>query len=167
MWQVVHNNSLTWDNIHRRGFQDLGRCSLCKEYLEDVEHLFLTCPFVISVWSGVLQTLKIHVIQNMVSIQRCLTQWFEGFKRYCSSPFYILWGIWRSRNENIFEQTEPDTRDAYLNIFAYFMEIWLMKEEQPRIHFRLVEVWSYLFFYFLFFMEHPPTGFVEVGNIWF
>jgi len=30
MWLVVHNNILTWDNIHKRGFQDLGRCSLCK-----------------------------------------------------------------------------------------------------------------------------------------
>jgi len=62
MWLVVQNNIFTWDNIHKRGFEDLGRCSLCKEDLEDVENLFLTCPFAISVWSGVLQTPKIHVI---------------------------------------------------------------------------------------------------------
>jgi len=62
MWLVVHNTILTWDNIHKRGFEDLGSCSLCKEDLEDLENLFLTCPFAISVWSGVLQTLKIHVI---------------------------------------------------------------------------------------------------------
>ena len=90
----------------------------------------------------------------MVSIERCLTQWFEGFKTYHSLPFYILWGIWRSRNENIFEQTKPNTRDDYLTIFECFMEIWLIKEEQPRRHFRLVELWSYficLFFVFIFY----------------
>ena len=72
-------------------------------------------------------------------------------------------------NEKIFEQTKPDTRNAYLKIFAYFMDIRLMKEEQPRRHFQLMELWSYFIFYFLFlfFMEHPPTGFVEVGHIWF
>lgn len=62
MWLVVHNNILACDNIHKMGFQDLGRRSLCKEDLEDMEHLFITCPFAILVWSGVLQTLKIDVI---------------------------------------------------------------------------------------------------------
>lgn len=80
MWLMVHNNILAWDNIHKRGFQDHGICSLCKEDLEDMEHIFLSCPSAISVWSAVLQTLEIHVIQNMVSIQRCLKVVWESLR---------------------------------------------------------------------------------------
>lgn len=140
---VAHNKILTWDNLLKRGYQGPSISALCKKYSKDVDHIFLSYPYVFLVCSGVLQSIKIHADWNMNSIERCLSLWFEEYKTYHSLSFYILWGIWWSRNANIFDQIVPYIRGTYLNIFVYFLEIGPKKEKRPWRHIQYKEVWSH------------------------
>lgn len=49
---VLHNKILTWENIFKRGFVGHRKCV----------HLFLTCPFAILVWYGVMHMLKLVAV---------------------------------------------------------------------------------------------------------
>lgn len=42
-WLVGRKRILTWDQIEKRGFSGAPRCSLCKQNVEDQEHILNGC----------------------------------------------------------------------------------------------------------------------------
>eukprot|EP00253_Pinus_taeda_P021837 PITA_21837 len=53
-WTLTHNSILTRDNLHRHGMEGPSWCNLCKSEEETADHLFLSYPFALEVWKGVL-----------------------------------------------------------------------------------------------------------------
>ncbi|CAN1242333.1 hypothetical protein LINPERPRIM_LOCUS5304 [Linum perenne] len=50
MWLVFHGRILTLDVLQAKGFHLPNRCSLCCNHEDSVNHLFIHCPFVQSIW---------------------------------------------------------------------------------------------------------------------
>jgi hypothetical protein len=57
-WLVIENKILTWKNLQKRGWMGPGICHLCKGKRESGKHLFVNCPFTISVWERIKMALK-------------------------------------------------------------------------------------------------------------
>ena len=54
-WTLMHERILTGENLEKRGFAGPFRCPLCAEASENISHLFLKCPYSISVWKDVMK----------------------------------------------------------------------------------------------------------------
>eukprot|EP00253_Pinus_taeda_P024520 PITA_24520 len=52
-WCILKRKVPTWDTLQARFKQGLGRCPLCKNDSETMDHLFIGCPIVKKVWSEV------------------------------------------------------------------------------------------------------------------
>lgn len=102
-WLVIHNHILIWVILRKKGFMGLDRCSLCRFDSEDLFHLFLQCPFVVAIWIEVSTRLGVNVCRDCSSIHACICSWALKAKSYRVVPLYVLWGIWYSRNKQIFE----------------------------------------------------------------
>ena len=74
IWTLLHEKVLTGENLEKRGFIGPFRCPLCSEASENINHLFLICPYAISVWREVLNRWEdgIHSPDN---IQLCFFNW--------------------------------------------------------------------------------------------
>lgn len=50
MWCLLSNKVPTNNNLNNRSIHGPSRCSLYKEHVEDIDHLFLLCPSTKQVW---------------------------------------------------------------------------------------------------------------------
>lgn len=53
LWKAIHNILPVRDNLARRKIINSGRCILCDQGNETVEHALLFCPWTRPVWFGV------------------------------------------------------------------------------------------------------------------
>ena len=60
-WTLMHGKILTGDNLMKRGFAGPFRCSLCSEANENIQHIFLDCPYAISVWNEIMKPWEINI----------------------------------------------------------------------------------------------------------
>lgn len=92
---------------------------ISKVALEDVTHLLLMCPLVVSIWISMLNILKIFSDCNTTFVAAYILDWKMGYKYYRTLPFYIMWGIWKCQNKCIFEivlWTSIEPTSIYVNI---------------------------------------------------
>lgn len=84
-----------------------------------------------------------------------------GFKENQILPLYIFWGVWRSRNANIFGNIPLDINCICIKICAYFNEIGSMvnKGSLRCIHLQI----SRAYIMWGFFMGLEKKIFVVVG----
>lgn len=52
-WRVSHGKLPTKENIGKLGIEVVPNCKICGGGLEDVDHVFVKCPFATEVWSEV------------------------------------------------------------------------------------------------------------------
>jgi len=45
LWMAVENKILSWEFLQKKGWQGPDFCPLCKNDVEDIDHLFLQCSF--------------------------------------------------------------------------------------------------------------------------
>jgi hypothetical protein len=74
-WLVAENKILTWKNLQKRGWVGPGICFLCKGKRETGKHLFVNCPFTISVWNMVKIALKLSSGWTGLSVNECFENW--------------------------------------------------------------------------------------------
>jgi len=58
-WLLMEDKILTWNNLLKRGWQGPGYCYMCKGNEETTIHLFVHCPFTISIWCNFCTHLKV------------------------------------------------------------------------------------------------------------
>lgn len=121
VWRASIDRLPTLSNLHSRGVPIVSTsCPLCEDSssTEDVEHIFLKCPKVASIW------LKFRAWWNSIfSIpSRILDISMAQFDNSCNkniekvingSFFTLLWSIWNWRNRVVHADT--DTRDKIRN----------------------------------------------------
>jgi hypothetical protein len=105
VWSILANKLPTWDNLQRRLFSGPGHCALCKSHLESVDHLFLQCPFVKEVWDFSRVLMPSLWNWQGISFELALKAWLRewGQEDYRAFPFILAWGIWITRNGQIFQ----------------------------------------------------------------
>ncbi|GLT34213.1 hypothetical protein SLA2020_087400 [Shorea laevis] len=121
MWQALHKRIPTKDNLLLRGVLKEGSqtiCNLCGSYVEDVDHLLLSCSVVWRLWTkcftwwGLTYAMHQHLdkaFQQHVWINRrkkCSRVWEATW-------FAVIWTIWLCRNENIFKETNADEEKLF------------------------------------------------------
>ena len=78
-WSLLHGRILTGENLEKRRMVGPFRCPLCAEASETISHLFLKCPYAISMWREVLKrwgdgmSLPDH-------IQSCFLNWGKRYQ---------------------------------------------------------------------------------------
>ena len=50
---ALQNYLKTWDNLIKKGWYGPNICTLCKKYVEYVDHLLINCSFTVNVWKKV------------------------------------------------------------------------------------------------------------------
>ena len=79
IWSLLHERVLTGENLEKRGFAGPFRCPLCAEASENINHLFLNCPYAISVWKEVMKCGG-DKIQWPEKIQDCFLNWNKMYQ---------------------------------------------------------------------------------------
>ena len=75
----MHRRVLTGKNLEKRGFMGPFRCPLYAEATKNINHLFLRCPYSISVWEEMTECGG-KGIQWPENIQDCFLNWNKMYK---------------------------------------------------------------------------------------
>jgi hypothetical protein len=116
LWLVVHNRTLTWDNLQKRGFIGPSCCVLCLQHEETKEHLFNGCQYSQQIWDYGAQLMR-RSNRRRGSINDTIDNWSgTPFHNpilnhiWTILPGFTLWQIWKERNKRIFHsQSSPPT----------------------------------------------------------
>jgi len=60
VWRLFHDKLPTDENLIKRGLQFPSICSLCGSNQETTSHLFLVCPFAISIWKWLFSITQLN-----------------------------------------------------------------------------------------------------------
>jgi hypothetical protein len=118
VWLALEGKILTWDTLQKRGWTGLGHCSLCKSDCESVSHLFIYCPFAISVWNLVYMELKLNRSWTGNTLSDCFQSWYMDKSVPTHIAAYSIWYIWQERNKALFEDTSPSVQAVIYKILA-------------------------------------------------
>jgi len=112
VWLIAKNKIITWENLQHRGHFRPGLCYLFKNYKENVLHLFVDCPFTITIWDSIKTTIPHISGWTGNSIAGCFKNWKAQNHSNPSLSSFTCWFIWLERNYNIFEEGTPSIHKA-------------------------------------------------------
>ena len=107
-WKTLHGALAIMDNLFRRRSSSSPVCPLCKSNAETMDHLFLFCPWVESIWFGGRFTLRVNrpEVSSWVQWLLHLFESVRGSKEVRLPLFsyiaYSCWHIWKSRCDFLF-----------------------------------------------------------------
>ncbi len=105
VWLLIRKKVLTADNLSKRGWSGEGRCALCTNEDETVDHLFMVCPFTKALLEALLPN-KLVLRGCEMPLQlwedACLTYGTYGRKQRGTIAI-VWWATWLERNRRIFE----------------------------------------------------------------
>ena len=89
---------------------------------ESVDHLLLRCPIVYELWSMVFTLFGIHwaMPKTVVELLACWQGNFGHHRNgviWMAVPHYLMWCIWRERNNWCFEDSKGTIADLKLFFF--------------------------------------------------
>ena len=114
LWLLLQNKNWTVDRLQARGWPHNDLCKLCDQEPETANHLALHCSFAKEVW---FQFRDSHNAMFAVADEsQPVGEWWE---RLCSASgsreqnrgnmtvaAYIVWNLWKERNQRVFEHKE-------------------------------------------------------------
>ena len=109
IWLLIYRKILTWEQLQSRGINGPSRCVLCEGNLENIHHLFFSCPFSARIYSHFEVKFNCSFPISS-SVHSFLGHWFSrnaNYVPYSYLPLFIFWGIWILRNLCIFENKKP------------------------------------------------------------
>ncbi|XP_010513002.1 PREDICTED: uncharacterized protein LOC104788940 [Camelina sativa] len=138
LWRLASHAIGVADNLRRRNINVYPYCSRCCMSFESSDHTFFFCPQVIPIWRliGIPTTL---IGDPHITIEDKLRYLFQLHQdntiglihRY--APFWLMWRIWKSRNDLVFNYRLIEITDIAKNALTDTEE-WLncmVTEEQP------------------------------------
>ena len=72
---AAENRILSWDVLQKKGWQGPDFCPLCKNDVEDIDHLFVQCSFTQTVWDRLSIMLKLNFRWTVTSFNDCFDSW--------------------------------------------------------------------------------------------
>lgn len=134
MWCVLENKVPTWDVLQRRCFAGTGWCPLCKNELENMSHLFISCPFSVQVWAEVSRRLNHGCIWQGETVNVVFHSWVSNSnnRNFKALPLIILWDVWIARNKFIFQETPSCPEVIAVNSLS-ILSFYPQCNDAPRI----------------------------------
>lgn len=126
---LLHRRVLPGENLKKRGIYGPHRCRTTSENLD---HLFVDCPFAQSVWTHALQGLQV-IAPSQIVVNTLFEVWQDQYPRglkykslwkwiWSSIPKFICWKIWHTRNDLIFNNTAHTPQTVVAKAKAYLLE---------------------------------------------
>ena len=103
LWLAIENRISTWDNLIRKGWNDLDRFCLCLGEEESINHIFLVCPFILNIVDWFSKRLGQVIPWTSCSFLQNLENCFLCDLGNSDFPLFIIWCVWNTRNLTIFE----------------------------------------------------------------
>lgn len=107
LWLLIRQRVLTQTNLQRRGFALASQCLLCKESVEDIEHLFCRCPVTSQVWDYFRPS---QDASSRGTVGEILLNWcpqnssLHGTLIRSFIPHALVWLLWKERNARCFDE---------------------------------------------------------------
>jgi len=120
-WRLMHGKMPTDENLNVRGCVVVSTCSLCLKNYETSEHLFLSCPFAVSLWNWIGGKLNSTINHSSVlSLLSCIpvscsSHVSDIFVAAVMHTFHI---IWISCNSLRFSRDIVTVHDAQVHLHA-------------------------------------------------
>ncbi|KAH7863681.1 hypothetical protein Vadar_020669 [Vaccinium darrowii] len=107
------NRGNVQENLKVRGVLSASGCPLCGDPEESVIHLVAKCPFARAVWFSSPLQIDSQVLEYSSFIRWWseLMQRGQGFQDaagWRANIAYLVWGIWKSRNQAMFDHCRAD-----------------------------------------------------------
>jgi ribonuclease HI len=112
-WLLIEDKLLTWNNLLKRGWQGPRLCLLCRGNEEMGLHLFVQCPFIVSIWNKITIHFKLVFGWTGSTVLECFEYWLRRNSVYSSLPTFICWYIWNERNLAIFKSKSPSIEKIF------------------------------------------------------
>ena len=109
LWLAIRGRLNTQDKLHAYGILPEICCALCRQNVEDLNHLFFTCPFSERIWRILCDKSNLPwVHRSWGETVHWMTQNFKGKSLrsvICRLMFAAaVYAIWRERNSRIFNE---------------------------------------------------------------
>ncbi|CAN6207223.1 unnamed protein product [Urochloa humidicola] len=133
LWLLLQNRLWTADRLQRRGWVNNYFCPLCERSLETAHHLFLECPFTLSIWNRIATwSRSCHVQPSNWSNSNSVSEWLSVLVEKSKIPkgihtlvILVLWAVWKERNQRVFHQKET-TIAGVVSIIQDEAKMWCM-----------------------------------------
>ncbi|KAK3189923.1 hypothetical protein Dsin_029484 [Dipteronia sinensis] len=119
LWQLWRGKVMKREVLYRCGMDQLSclDCPFCNKEIETIDHLFLHCSWSNSLWIDCMAWWGV-----VGCINKSVKEWLTGWVGLCpatknervwSSLFVaIVWTIWETRNQQVFEGKVPNVENA-------------------------------------------------------
>ncbi|XP_024177882.1 uncharacterized protein LOC112183776 [Rosa chinensis] len=101
-WRIMGNILPTRIGLNTKGYNGELGCVFCNHPHEDSLHLFVNCPYAKEVWNRA-------GIPMLGAASTTIQEWLTGVvnrftKEELCKILMLIWGIWKSRNSQVWEQ---------------------------------------------------------------
>ena len=117
-WLAIEGKIHTWENLQRKGWEGPSLCSLCKSSTEEINHLFISCYFTLSIWKRLKNILHLKDTWKGASIMDCYHHWTSDKSNIPYLSTLSCWFLWLERNTTIFENTPPSDSRVFIKILS-------------------------------------------------
>lgn len=116
-WRLLRDRLPTTSNLIRRGVPihlENQRCYYCNHQEEIAQHLFMSCPRAVEVWTACYQWMGIpfasHInVKDHFLIHSGLIQGKKGTNFLVCVWECVVWSLWKARNNFIFKGRESSS----------------------------------------------------------
>jgi hypothetical protein len=135
MWFLQKKVILTKDNLAKRNWQGDVRCCFC-DHEENIQHLFLTCPFTRMIWRIIYMTFNITPPLNITNL---FGKWLNGVPKIEKAHIRVgvcavLWAIWKVRNDCIFNKKSFPSFLQVIPLATHLIHMWsYLQSEDVRL----------------------------------
>ena len=136
LWRMLSRALATGDEMEKRHIHNDRYCKRCVTEVETTEHLFFNCPHAMQIWRASNIPLR-SITNSQVTLERKIKEILEYHKHkgiydlIAQLPIWIMWKIWRSRNQLIF-QKKNNTWQKDLREARQEAEEWLTVDTSKR-----------------------------------
>lgn len=143
---MLQNRIIVCYNLKRRVWQGSSFCALCRNEEEDLQQLFLHCPFSLVVWSLMLQNLKNYGNWEPDRVDQSFWTWYCDHitSFYNELPLFIWWGIWLHGNNIIFQGKSLLIKQVVMGVLGALYDY--KKEEKIK---KYIFIRGHVFDYFV------------------
>jgi ribonuclease HI len=121
VWRLFHNKLSTDEILSTRGLHLPSMCSLCSKEPESTSHLFLHCPFSLTLWHWLASIINLRLDFSSVTTLWQIT--YNSWNPQCklivtAAVIYIFNTIWLCRNNLRFKSIKPNLNSLTSLILA-------------------------------------------------
>ncbi|XP_026458809.1 uncharacterized protein LOC113359381 [Papaver somniferum] len=131
-WKVVNNALALGKNMSKYVKDTEPYCIMCdNQNFEDEMHLFVNCSFSRKVWQA-FNLNNIHLNSGNTNILQWFKTWMnvKSLNEKHNLISFILWSIWKYRNNVHFDNVVPDVQKLIDNIRASHLKLSLDRDSK-------------------------------------